>query len=170
MLFRSPRSFCQVFDYAYEQTNGEKIEIKLWSAGTNTKEKDGIAALNSVIKPPVYASETDEFGVSVDFVIQPKTATIEKGDINEDGKFDLTDVALHLDDAVSPPVALHLVGCKEHGLKHAEKYYDENKNDNVDRRLESESKLAAIRNWACGEYDETYTSFIIHFLSNCFSS
>jgi hypothetical protein len=151
-----PIAYCKTFPATYKVSEDRtETVILIWQPDTvRDNEATAIAALNSIVKPPIYESDTDRYNIAVTFSIKPNEANIDDADTDGDQDFDLTDVGKHLDNIVSPPVVLVVAGCNKKAQEEAEVYYYANKKDDNRRRTQadgSESKLAIMRDWICGE-------------------
>lgn len=149
-----PIAYCKTFPATYKVSEDRtETVILIWQPDTvRDNEATAIAALNSIVKPPIYESDTDRYNIAVTFSIKPNEANIDDADTDGDQDFDLTDVGKHLDNIVSPPVVLVVAGCNKKAQEEAEVYYYANKKDDNRRRTQadgSESKLAIMRDWIC---------------------
>jgi len=154
------KNYCMIFSAKYEtvQIDEPPSEIRtdnvilLWASGTDRDEEaTAIAALNSIVPPPIYESDTDKYNLNVVFKIKPSNAVMDKDDIDDDQDFDLEDVSKHLDKIVNPPVVLAVAGCANEAQEIATEYYydHEESNSRKTQVIESESKLAVMRQWIC---------------------
>jgi len=119
--------------------NGDFIDI--WYPGTDKgRTREGTAALSSVVDVPVDAKDTDGYRITVTLSVLGD----ELGD-------DVSVVGTSLDEAITPPMALHIVGCPRKARAAAEDYYWANKNSRrgLDEVEENPSQLVVMKNWSC---------------------
>lgn len=128
------KSFCQILNVEY---NDQFISI--WNPALNKpgSTKEGTGALKAAIATPIDSSDTTNYKVSVNFQVK---------------EVEITDaeIARTLDEVVTPPVILEVLGCQAEARATAEAYYVANKIEG--RKLEQEEEgatFAAAKNFLC---------------------
>lgn len=122
-------SFCQILNAIYTE---DGIDLVNPDGPFSGLEKGGTAAVTDVVDVPVQPASTDGYQVSVTMQVLENVESEE--------------VASALDSIVSPPSALHAVGCAAKARLVAFDIFSANKGD---RRLQKASTLVVLRNWVC---------------------
>jgi len=134
-------AFCQIYDAGFTE-NDKKTVIDIWKTGEakSDQTKAASAALaGSIIDFP--------FPVDIGGIKGFKVAVTMKAYDNMVQS--INDIERDLDEIVSPPVLLEVVGCAGKARLIAEAYYYTHKNDR--RVLVDGSSLAVMNDWKCGE-------------------
>lgn len=137
------KSFCQLMDAQFIE-NGSQITI--WNPALEKEDnvKEATAAMNDVVDVPISVAETETFKLSVSF-------EVESDELGGENSAEI--VASALDIAITPPLALTIVNCREAARAGAMDYYEEYAmTEGNGRNLQGGvSSLFVTRNWSCGE-------------------
>ncbi|KAG7337980.1 hypothetical protein IV203_020648 [Nitzschia inconspicua] len=144
---------CQDFLVSFTSPDSQSGEVRVvfLRGAANEPSPQGVAALVETFNPPVFVSDSTGFDVKMGFVIDTSNAK-RVDDKDGSGTFTETDVAMTLDAAVNPPVALDVAGCSDAAMQKAGEYYEANKivREEDYRRLQgADTKLVILRDWVC---------------------